>query len=149
MTTEANRQYPLETGGALMGYLNDKSYVVTSYIGPGPNAIHSRTHFQPDYAYQEQRIADIYQHSGRRDIYLGDWHSHPNDVTPRMSSDDRRVLANIAGHRDARIDRPMMIIIAGEPSRGWVPGIWCGQISPRLLWFPRLDVHDLELRIFD
>lgn len=78
-TREADEKFPLESGGTFMGWWADaKTAVVTAMIGPGPDASHGQSHFQPDQAWQLDQIAQHYHASGRREIYLGDWHSHPN-----------------------------------------------------------------------
>src|SRR5262245_43580637 len=79
MTIEADRTFPDETGGVLLGYWA-KPYsevVVTQLIGPGPRAIHKRNRFIPDSDYQEEEIARLYKESGHLHVYLGDWHTHP------------------------------------------------------------------------
>lgn len=76
----ANRKYPLETGGVLLGYTDDEKsgdVVIVAITGPGPGAIHTETTFEPDHDYQAQEIARIYRASQGANAYLGDWHTHP------------------------------------------------------------------------
>lgn len=115
---EAERAFPRETGGVLLGYadVTNTELVVTASVGPGPLARHSRWAFVPDHKYQEEQVAKMYTASGRIWTYLGDWHSHP-DGPLRMSTADRRTLARIARFGDARIPRPIMAVIAGRPAR--------------------------------
>ena len=73
---EASEMFPLETGGTYMGWWSYAcTAVITTEIGPGPNASHGRHHFQPDQEWQLEQIARHYVASGRRETYLGDWHS--------------------------------------------------------------------------
>src|SRR4051794_35166071 len=99
MIAEANRAYPTETGGILMGYWARPNLeaVVTRVIGPGPNAIHTPVRFVPDTEYQERKIAEVYARSGRLETYLGDWHTHPGSSCGKLSRQDRRTLRRIAG----------------------------------------------------
>jgi integrative and conjugative element protein (TIGR02256 family) len=75
----AGERYALETGGIVVGYMppDSRDPVVTGIIGPGPHAHHRAKGFKPDAAWQEQRVAEVYEASGRVITYHGDWHSHP------------------------------------------------------------------------
>ena len=112
---EAQRAYPLETGGLLLGWTTGPGAVVISQvIGPGPRATHRATSFAPDVAWQERQLADAYERAGRRLQYLGDWHTHPRG-TIRLSGTDRATLRRIARHPDARAPHPVMAVLAGGP----------------------------------
>ena len=115
---DAERTFPRETGGVLLGYADATSteLVVTASVGPGPLARHSRWAFVPDHKYQEEQVAKMYIGSGRIWTYLGDWHSHP-DGPLCMSTADRRTLARIARFGEARLPWPVMAVIAGRPAR--------------------------------
>lgn len=117
MVIEANRLFPLETGGCLMGYW-EKLYekvIITQIIGPGPNAKHRHHYFEPDYEWQESEIASIYHASGRIYTYLGDWHTHPKGGT-KLSWRDRHTLHRIATYPLARVPVPLMAILSMEIS---------------------------------
>lgn len=123
MQFEADRTFPRETGGVLMGFWAPlgKEVVVTSLIGPGPNAVHESDSFLPDAPYQEREIARVYRESGHIHTYLGDWHSHPRS-TARLSRKDIGTLKRIRAWKDARIEIPIMGVLAGgEP---WQLSVW-------------------------
>lgn len=153
MRLEADDKAPLETGGMLIGYCSadDADVVVTDMVGPGPNAIHRKSSFVPDYAYHREEIRRIYDESRGMLTYLGDWHSHP-DALPYLSADDKRALRNIAFFRENYIDRPIMLVLGSEDGRnedGWTAAVW--RIAPRirrLLW-PRWEYLCLELRQYE
>ncbi len=115
MTAECNRAAPAETGGVLMRYRADGSEdrVATHVIGPGPNAIHEEMRFAPDHDYQLAEITRLYGMSGRRLEYLGDWHSHP-DAEGYLSDKDLETLNRIARSRTARVENPVMLVMAGR-----------------------------------
>jgi integrative and conjugative element protein (TIGR02256 family) len=145
---EADRHYPDETGGILLGYWvnGGKDTVITTLTGPGPRAVHRRNSFTPDYFYQEQRIADGYTTSGRRHTYLGDWHTHPDCSTAELSWKDRRALAEIAVYPEARNRSPVMAIAAGTPA-SWITTFWKGElrrVGNRLLGV-RANLLSLEI----
>lgn len=110
----ANQYYPLETGGMLLGYIaENKDYVVTSIIGPGPQARHYRHTFEPDSDYQLNILHARYMGTNGRETYLGDWHSHP-DGTTSLSRRDKQTLATIAAAPESQMSSPLMAVIAGS-----------------------------------
>lgn len=119
---EAERTFPDETGGVLLGYraAEDNSLIQIMFAtGPGPLAIHEPSRFEPDSKWQEAEIDQLYQRSGRIATYLGDWHSHPRGST-QPSKLDRSTVRRMARHSPARVPRPLMLILAGSPDR-WAP----------------------------
>lgn len=146
MTQEAERAFPHETGGILIGCVGKSGEpVVMAVIGPGPNARHSLSRFLPDHGWQCTQIDMHYESSHGGLVYLGDWHTHPNG-SPYMSWIDKRTLMRIAQHSEARQTHPLMLIGAGG-STDWA---WqCHQhIGGRFLHL--LSRHrSLHLRRFD
>jgi integrative and conjugative element protein (TIGR02256 family) len=120
----ADNANPLETGGAIMGYVTDSNHAevaITSIVGPGSGAVQTRISFEPDYDYQYAEIEKIYFASGRRHTYLGDWHTHP-DSAAELSRKDKAALRCIAACEDARAPQPIMLILGyGSP---WDLHIW-------------------------
>jgi integrative and conjugative element protein (TIGR02256 family) len=125
MLQEADRWFPKETGGVLMGYwvVPSVELVVTQAIGPGPHAVHSNTAFVPDHEYQANQIALAYERSGRLHNYLGDWHTHPASAA-QLSLLDRKTLKTIAAYSAARAPLPVMAIL-GDCSP-WTFKLWIG-----------------------
>lgn len=125
MIDEADRAYPDETGGVLMGYWASPfdEVVVTHVIGPGPGAVHRRSKFVPDSAYQQEQITRHYERSRQLETYLGDWHTHPRSGA-RLSRIDRRTLWRIAAAPEARAPAPLMAVLSHKAS--WNLRIWRG-----------------------
>lgn len=146
MVCEAERAFPDETGGVLMGYWSksDKEVIITHVIGPGPNALHKPEQFNPDSDYQEMEIARAYEESGRLWSYLGDWHSHPTWHTG-VSRLDRRTLRTIACDVSARTPLPIMAILGKADS--WTLQVW-GYIPPRWLRVVKAQTEPLKIKIF-
>lgn len=122
MESEAERKYPFETGGILLGYITDDAdVVVCAQIGPGPRAQHGVWRYHPDHEWQCAEIERIYAESGGQWVYLGDWHTHPK-CSPEMSLLDRLTLCRISNHKDAQLTSPIMIIGGGNsrPEWNWV-----------------------------
>lgn len=144
LLTEAQHLRPAESGGVLLGYWAHESTeaVITGVIGPGPDAEHRTDGFRPDAEYHQAAVGDAYARSGRRVIYLGDWHSHPaSRAVP--SKKDRGVLRRIASDPGARLAQPLMLIVGVDHERFEVAG-WQGRITRS----GRLWVRAVELRPF-
>jgi integrative and conjugative element protein (TIGR02256 family) len=129
MITEADARFPDETGGVLVGYWasENEALVIMHAVGPGREAQHSRMRFLPDPQFHEKEVARIYEASGRRHTYLGDWHTHPKG-TVTLSRLDSRTLGRIARARQARAPRPLMLILAGGPNN-WDVAVWRGTVT--------------------
>lgn len=147
---EADLFCPRETGGTFMGYWasSGQEVVITSVIAAGPCANHAHVEFEPDQQWQLQEIAAHYSASGRREGYLGDWHSHPNAGSGALSGTDRRVLRRIIRTPAARAPRPISLILWG-PAGNWRASTWLAALSARALLPARLLVVPASLRTYD
>lgn len=139
MLDAAADKEPDETGGILLGYEapNDRAIVITEIVGAGPQARNSRDRFEPDGRWQEDEVARIYEESGRRTTYLGDWHSHPDGI-PTPSREDDRTARTIGEHAPARMPHPVMIIVASN-RKSW--RIRAFRLSGKRLRLARLKLY--------
>lgn len=116
MCIEADRMFPFETGGVLMGRRDGADLRVTHLIGPGPGATHERTCFEYDAEYVMGEIRRIVRETRGASIYLGDWHTHPNGDNV-LSPQDMDILRCIGPAQ------PVVMIVArdneGEPWEAW------------------------------
>ncbi len=137
---KATRSFPLETGGVLLGWRTGPRLAVVSHVvGPGPGAEHHERSFRPDAAWQQKQINEIYENSGRRVTYLGDWHTHPKG-SPSLSRRDANTLRRIARYGDARAPKPIMAVLGGgdpdwllgarQVTSAWAPRLQSMQIHP-------------------
>jgi integrative and conjugative element protein (TIGR02256 family) len=117
---QALSQAPNETGGMLLGYTADElpelRAVVTHSVEAGPGAVREPTAFEPDGAWQQERLERIYESSGHITSYVGDWHSHPLGP-PDPSRRDRRTARLIAQEPDARAPNPLTVIVSPHAER--------------------------------
>lgn len=144
---EAFGTFPMETGGTFMGWWMDaRTAVITAEIGAGPNANYGRYHFQPDQDWQLDQIARYYEASGRRETYLGDWHSHPGASGGALSWTDRRVLHRIINTPAARCPTPLMIVFWGDTT-GWLTASWRARLYPRSILWDRLVLEQMALKL--
>ncbi len=131
-----------------MGYRADGTdeRVATHVVGPGPNAIHEEFRFVPDHDYQLAEIARLYETSGRCLEYLGDWHSHPG-AEGYLSDKDLETLNRIARSRTARVENPVMLVMAGQ--KGWDPFAWIHERSSAWVWGRRSITEPLAVELFE
>lgn len=96
-----------ETGGVLMGYVEDETIFVEKASDPGPKALHENVNFQADPDYTDMFIDMEYANSNGKNRYLGEWHTHPQ-IVPEPSELDLISLAEIAETSD---DFALLLII--------------------------------------
>ena len=130
MTAEATTSHPLETGGMLLGWINEdrNEVVVATVLGPGPAGEHERTRFRPDADWQQRHLDRIYEATDGRVTFVGDWHVHP-DGGFGMSRRDRKTMGHTAETPDARCPQPVMVLLAGSAD-GYRLGAWTWRPSP-------------------
>lgn len=107
----------------MLGYHTEQQVVVQHALGPGPNAEHRRTGFRADVVWQRERIAELYENSGRRLQLLGDWHTHPGADQAQLSTVDVRALGKLARDARARCRSPVMWILSGG-DEDWEGSAW-------------------------
>ena len=131
-----------------MGYWSDSNTaVVTKLIDAGPAAERGSHYFEPDQKWQLTEIARHYERSGRRETYLGDWHSHPAAQNGKLSRKDCTVLRRIITTPEARALTPLMAVFNGKPSE-WELTVWRAELRPRRFLRPKLTAAQARLRVF-
>lgn len=148
LISEADRRYPLETGGALVGYWSDaETVVVTESLGPGPASDHDRYSYRHDHDWEASQIALHYERSGRSEVYIGDWHTHPDASSGDLSGTDRRSIRRVIKSREARLPRPLMTVLFGRPGN-WRLAVWEAELKSGWRWPRRLSVDPADLKLF-
>jgi integrative and conjugative element protein (TIGR02256 family) len=144
---EADQKYPVETGGVLIGYWADaETAVVTASVGPGPASVHNRYSYLHDHVWEASQIALHYKRSGRSEVYIGDWHTHPDAPSGNLSFADRCSIRRVIKSREARVSHPLMTILFGQPAN-WHATIWVAEL--RSGWWRRsLQVYPVDLHEF-
>jgi integrative and conjugative element protein (TIGR02256 family) len=120
---EARRSHLRETGGALLGWVEGDDWVVREVLGPGPNAKHGVSSFEPDAAWQVREGHRIYDETGWTVRYLGEWHTHPRGST-RPSAQDLKTMRDIGRDPDFETPRPLSAIAARTLWPPWQAREW-------------------------
>lgn len=113
---------PRETGDPLFGYENCGEVVITRAFPPGPHARHLPMLYRPDRDAVKAAIAEVYEESSGRELWIGSWHTHPLG-RPRPSLVDRATVRRIGTEKRVRCPEPVMLIQTTRLSRnGLCPG---------------------------
>jgi integrative and conjugative element protein (TIGR02256 family) len=107
---------PFEFGGILLGTYDEefKTAMVTKTLFP-KEFDSSPVEFTRSAEDLNIQIAEIFKQSNGKEIYLGEWHSHPN-MLPKYSITDFRTMNEIANDDGISISNPILIIMGGEPT---------------------------------
>jgi integrative and conjugative element protein (TIGR02256 family) len=112
------RDRKVETGGLLLGQIDDACRVVwvSAASGPPPDSRLSAQHFQHGIQGVEELIAHHDQSSAGTVRFVGLWHSHP-DGPAAPSPTDRQGMADLLVPFRRAPRRALLAIVGGLPSR--------------------------------
>ena len=133
----ARRQLPLETGGALLGcWLRPEEVSVFEMTCAGPRGVATRSSFVPDVQYIDDELRARWGESHGLIAYLGDWHTHPNLLRPRLSFRDRRTVKATSRSMP---DQRLIHMLVGVGLETFSPTVWFCRRGHILC--SRLEVH--------
>jgi proteasome lid subunit RPN8/RPN11 len=103
----ARNAHPQETGGVLVGLYvgRERPWVVEATVLPPHVASHSYYELPAE---ARPRAVDSARETDERLGYLGDWHSHPEDVGP--SGTDITTMKQLAADPAAACPHPVLLI---------------------------------------
>ena len=104
-----------EAGGILVGERRGQHLVVTSISEPGPGDIRTRNRIERKGRHHQQKVDDLFQESEGFLVYLGEWHTHPEDLPQPSSTDIKSWLTGLVA------TEPMLMLIVGRK------GVWVGK----------------------
>ncbi|UPJ79130.1 Mov34/MPN/PAD-1 family protein [Bradyrhizobium sp. 183] len=148
---DADRFYPNETGGVLTGYwADDANVVITAVMGAGLAAVHKRYSYEHDHVWEAAQIGLEYERSGRTNVYVGDWHTHPDALSGRLSGTDKRALRRVLLSRDARLSKVLMLVLFGHPQE-WRADVRVAEFRRVSAWRWRrsLSIESARLQRYD
>lgn len=102
-----------ETGGILLGHVTENNLYINIATDAGPNVIKSRSSYIRDDKYGQSRIDEEFIKSDGKNIYLGEWHSHPiASNTP--SSIDVKSMKEISESLLYNTSKPVLLICSSK-----------------------------------
>ncbi|MEK3954516.1 ribosomal-processing cysteine protease Prp [Psychrobacillus sp. FSL K6-1464] len=99
-----------ESGGVLLGKVYKDLIIVDRISEPSKEDKSGRYYFVRNVRKAQKIIEIAWEESNGERIYLGEWHTHPED-TPTPSNDDRKLLSNMLKDSHMEIDFLFMVII--------------------------------------
>lgn len=103
----------LESAGVLIGERRDIHIVITDLSEPSQWDIRNRFMVDRISKHHQKAIDNAFKKSNGEWHYLGEWHTHPEDV-PKPSMTDYT-----SWHKNLKSELPMILIIAGR-THFWV-----------------------------
>lgn len=102
--------YPNEFGGFLIGKYSDdyNTLFITDYILP-KSYKGSRSLFERSSKGTKSLFSKLF--NIKKEIYVGEWHTHPNGST-RYSDIDLRAMINIESSPSVNIKNPVLLILS-------------------------------------
>lgn len=102
-----------ETGGILLGHITENDLHINIATDAGPNALKSRSSYIRDEKYAQSRINEEFIKSEGKNIYLGEWHSHPiSSNVP--SSIDVKSMKEISESLLYNTNKPVLLICSSK-----------------------------------
>lgn len=114
---ESEGKHPNETGGILVGRFQPDGVLVEYIVGPGPEAMHTRSGFRRDGVYAQRELDRVYGQLAGTVDYVGEWHSHPFPVGP--SPRDARSMRWVADNPRYAPENPVLIIMQRIEPHVW------------------------------
>jgi len=134
IAAEVRSSLSLETGGILLGYVNDeRQAVILRATGPGPKATMSSTSFDRDVDFVQAELQKAAEELGPKGLYLGEWHSHL-DPDPEPSPRDLTSMCGIAEAPNYATRCPVLLIAGLEIATGKIAMLktWCFPLGGRM-----------------
>lgn len=104
-----------EAGGILLGRVYPTHTVIERLSTPSAEDRSGRYFFERSVAKAQRIVNEAWKESGGEVIYLGEWHTHPEQV-PRPSDTDRRLIRRMLSDSKMEIDRLFLVIVG---LHGW------------------------------
>jgi integrative and conjugative element protein (TIGR02256 family) len=107
-------QTSTEAGGQLFGTVSPTEIRIVTAVGPHSHDERGRTHYRSDQKAAQKAIRD---EAKKGLLFLGEWHTHPEDF-PTPSRDDDEAIAAMVAKSKLNTDAAVLLIVgrANPPS---------------------------------
>ncbi len=106
-----------EAGGQLFAIVKKENWLISKATGPRSTDFRSRFAFRPDRKAEKAEIFSLFQKGLH---YVGDWHTHPQDV-PSPSHTDLRNISETVQASEHSLPGFLMAIVGRLPAPD---GLW-------------------------
>lgn len=102
-----------ESGGVIIGERRGNSFVVKNVTTPSKDDYSSRFGFIRRFFHHQQAVITANKSSGGTSNYLGEWHTHPENIPSPSSIDFKNWNACLRRHQ------PCLVAIVGRHEEWW------------------------------
>ncbi len=102
-----------EAGGVLIGERRGGNIVVKEVTTPSPKDCSSRFHFVRKFFHHQLAIVNANRQSGGTSNYLGEWHTHPQDLPYPSCIDFNNWKLSL------RDQKPCLVAVIGRNGNWW------------------------------
>jgi len=99
-----------ESGGILLGKIYNDLIIIDNISEPSKEDKSGRYYFYRDVKKAQKITEKAWQDSNGERIYVGEWHTHPEDI-PTPSVDDNKLIKDMLKYSRMEIDFLFMVII--------------------------------------
>lgn len=99
-----------ESGGILLGKIYNNLIIIDQISEPSNEDKSGKYYFERSVKKAQKIVEKAWKESNGERIYLGEWHTHPEDI-PMPSRDDKKLIENMLKHSRMEIDFLFMVII--------------------------------------
>lgn len=105
-----DKQTKHEAGGILLGKVYNDLIIINQITEPSKEDKAGRFYFIRNVKRAQNIVNRAWKESHGEKIYLGEWHTHPEDI-PTPSKDDKLLLKNMLDHSRMEINALFMMIM--------------------------------------
>lgn len=102
-----------ESGGILIGQVSDQNILISRATSPNKSDTQGATKFIRNKDIAQEIIEYEFQNSEMKNIYLGEWHTHPA-IEAHPSSQDLKMIKEQFKNNQITIDFLILIILGKE-----------------------------------
>jgi integrative and conjugative element protein (TIGR02256 family) len=136
-TFDAHRQrrfFHREAGGQLFARVLAREWEIVVATGPRVKDRRRRFSFRPHRASEQD---EIFERHERGLDYVGDWHTHPEDI-PTPSPDDLSSIGEVVRRSTHHLPGFLLLIIGRKP---FPKGLWASFHALSGAWAAAKDIH--------
>ncbi|CAM4527381.1 Mov34/MPN/PAD-1 family protein [Paenibacillus xylanexedens] len=105
-----NDKWKSESGGILLGRVYRNKIIIEMASEPNGSDKSGRYYFYRNVRRAQKIVEQSWKDSGGEIVYLGEWHTHPEEV-PTPSCTDKRLIINMLRDTNMEIDFLFLIIV--------------------------------------
>lgn len=117
--SQSANYFPNETGGLLVGKVEDDCLLIEYATMSGPAARHAPTRFVRDGGFSQEVLDTLVKSSNSMFDYVGEWHSHPVKSIKQPSQLDLESMRWIAANEAYATDRPALLLCINAGLNRW------------------------------